>query len=241
VHSAKDLPARLPEGLVIAAVPEREGPADVVCGAAALSELAAGAQVGTSSPRRAAQLRAARPDLEVVELRGNVDTRLRKLAEGECDAAVLARAGLARLGRLEAAGGELDWIPAPGQGALALEGRSGDTRVAGLNHPASRVAVEAERALVRELGATCHTPLGAHAELVRHGGAPAPSGGAPAAGASRALRLRAWLGLPDGSAWLADELEGDPIAPESLGREVGRRMRAAGAIELLEQAEAMAP
>jgi len=221
VHSAKDVPAQLPDGLVVVAVPAREDPRDVLCGAASLGELPAGARLGTSSLRRTAQLRAGRPDLEVVPMRGNVDTRLRKLAEGEWDAIVLARAGLARLGRLDAAGGDLDWVPAPGQGALIVEGRMGDARLAGLNSPPARVAVEAERALVRELGATCHTPLGAHAVLDRG-----------------ELVLRAWLGLPDGSAWLADEARGEPIAPERLGRAVGQRMRAAGADELLAQAEA---
>jgi hydroxymethylbilane synthase len=223
VHSAKDVPAVLPDGLVVVAVPAREDPRDVLCGAASLDSLGEGARVGTSSLRRTAELRAVRPDVEVVPMRGNVDTRLRKLAEGEWDAIVLARAGLSRLGRLDAAGGDLDWVPAPGQGALIVEGRSGDARLAGLNSPPARVAVEAERALVRELGATCHTPLGAHAVLD-----------------AGELVLRAWLGLPDGSAWLADEGRGAPIAPERLGRAVGERMRAAGADELLAQAEAMA-
>ena len=224
VHSAKDVPADLEPGCVVAAVPEREDPADVLCGAATLAALGAGARVGTSSLRRAAQIRAARPDLDVAPVRGNVDTRLRKLAQGECDALVLARAGLARLGRLDAAGGALETVPAAGQGALLIEGRAGDDRAASLTEPVALAAVLAERALVRELGATCHTPLGAHAELI-----------------DEALRLRAWLGLPDGSAWLTDELPGDAADPEALGRELGRRMLAAGAAELLADAEAMAP
>jgi hydroxymethylbilane synthase len=223
VHSAKDVPAELEEGLVVSAVPAREDPRDVLCGAASLDALTPGARVGTSSLRRIAQVRAAREDLDVVPMRGNVDTRLRKLSEGECDAVVLARAGLARLGRLEAAGGALDAVPAAGQGALLIEGRAGDDRVAALTDAAALAAVSAERALVRELGATCHTPIGAHAAL---------DGGE--------LVLRAWLGLPDGSAWLRDERRGPAAEPEALGREVGERMRAAGADELLREAEAFA-
>src|SRR3954449_3817731 len=128
VHSAKDVPGELPDGLSIVAAPARGPSEDALCGAPSLAALPPGARVGTSSLRRAAQLRAARDDLDVQEVRGNVDTRLRKLAEGEQDALVLARAGLARLGRDEPAA-PLDWVPAPGQGTLALEGRAGDDEV----------------------------------------------------------------------------------------------------------------
>ena len=165
-----------------------------------------------------AQLRAAREDLDVVTIRGNVDTRLRKLADPEqgLDAIVLARAGLQRLGREAEAGGVLDlerFVPAPGQGILALEGRVED--------PSTRAAVEAitdedafacllaERALARELGASCHTPLGAYA-------VPAGCG---------CLQLRAWVGLPDGSAWASDELLGGFYDPEALGRRVAERLQ----------------
>ncbi|MGZ4313206.1 MAG: hydroxymethylbilane synthase, partial [Solirubrobacteraceae bacterium] len=126
VHSAKDVPTDLPDGLELVAIPERAEARDVICGAASLAALAAGSRVGTSSLRRAAQLRALRDDVEVSELRGNVDTRLRKLAEGQVDALILAAAGLERLGRGDEAGGVLEeFVPAAGQGALALEARSG--------------------------------------------------------------------------------------------------------------------
>jgi hydroxymethylbilane synthase len=222
VHSAKDVPGELAEGLVIAAVPERADPRDALVGAASLDELAAGARVGTSSLRRTAQLRAARDDLEVVAMRGNVDTRLRKLADGEWDAIVLALAGLERLGRADAVGQLLDdFVPAPGQGALALEAREDDaeTREAlgAIDHAASQSDLRAERAFSRAVGASCHTPVGAHA---------------------RDGALEAFAGLPDGSEWVRDRLEGED--PEALGRKVAERMLAAGAGELLERAEAMA-
>ena len=129
VHSAKDVPGEVAPGTELAAVPAREDPVDVLCGAASLASLPRGARVGTSSLRRAAQLRALRDDLRIVDLRGNVDTRLRKLAAGEADALVLAAAGLRRLGRLSEAGGPLtELVPAPGQGALALQTRAGEAR-----------------------------------------------------------------------------------------------------------------
>ncbi len=228
VHSAKDVPAELPDGLALVGVPERIDARDALCGAPSLEALGEGARVGTSSLRRAAELRALRPDLNVVALRGNVDTRLRKLADGDCDAIVLALAGLVRLGRAEEATCTLDeLIPAAGQGTLVLEARADDTRVrdaaAAIEDPHAAACLAAERALVRTLGASCHTPLGAHAAMADDG----------------ALTLRAFLGLPDGSAWLRDALT-DPLGvdPEALGMEVGERMRAAGADELLAAAEA---
>jgi hydroxymethylbilane synthase len=229
VHSAKDVPAELPDGLALAGVPERLDARDALCGASSLDALPPGARVGTSSLRRAAELRSLRPDLDVIALRGNVDTRLRKLAEGACDALVLAVAGLVRLGRGDAVGALLDaLVPAPGQGALLLEARADDARAraaaSALEDPHAAACLAAERALVRALGATCRTPLGAHATLAQDG----------------TLTLRAFLGLPDGSAWLRDEL-GDPLgaSPEALGAEVGARMQAAGADELLATAEAL--
>ncbi len=223
VHSAKDVPIELPDGLALVAVPERVDARDALCGAASLDALPEGARVGTSSLRRAAGLRALRPDLDVVALRGNVDTRLRKLADGDCDAIVLAVAGLLRLGRVDAMGAALDaLVPAPGQGTLVLEARAGDATVramtATVEDPHAAACLAAERALARALGASCHTPLGAHATLADDG----------------AMTLRTFLGLPDGSAWLRDELE-DPlgVAPERLGEQVAERMRAAGADELL--------
>ena len=231
VHSAKDVPGELPDGLAIVAVPARADARDALCGAPSLDALAAGARVGTGSLRRRALLLAARPDLEVVPLGGNVDTRLRKLGAGEADAIVLAQAGLERLGRTGEAGALLDpetFVPAPGQGALALEARGDDDRVraalARLRDPAAAACLAAERALAAGLGGSCHTPIGGHAEPLAGGG----------------LRLRAFVGLPDGSAWVRDAMVGDVAEPARLGVEVAARLRAAGAHELLETAEAAA-
>jgi hydroxymethylbilane synthase len=217
VHSAKDVPAELADGLALVAIPEREDPRDAICGAPSLAALRAGARVGTSSLRRAAQIRAARDDLEVVSMRGNVDTRLRKLAEGQFDAIVVAAAGLNRLGR--DADGILDeLVPAAGQGALALEARPGRVSVSHLVDRCASACVIAERELVHALGASCNTPVGAHARVLGDG----------------QLELSAWVGLPDGSAWLRDRLCG---GLDGTGLEVAGRMRSAGAGELLRQAE----
>jgi hydroxymethylbilane synthase len=218
VHSAKDVPAQLPEGIVIGAVPPRADPRDALCGAAALGDLPEHARVGTSSLRRAAQLRALRDDLEVLELRGNVDTRLGRLAAGDYDAIVLARAGLERLGRGAEATGTLDeMVPAAGQGALAITVRADDDAardaVARISDAAAARCLAAERALVRALEADCHTPVGAHAVL------------------DGDLLLRAFVGAPDGTMWVRDELRG--AAPDALGDEVAQRLRAAGADEVL--------
>ena len=226
VHSAKDVPGELAEGCELAATPPRAAAEDVLVRAEAapgdaaptgpLRELPAGARVGTSSLRRRAQLLSVRPDLEVVELRGNVDTRLRKLDAGEVDAVVLAAAGLERLG-VERAGEALDFVPAPGQGTLALEIRADDhhTRASidSLNHAPTFAALRAERAAVRVLEASCHTPVGIHAQDGT---------------------IRGFVGLPDGSAWVADEVAGVD------GEALARRMLAAGAGDLLARAEAMA-
>ena len=231
VHSAKDVPGELAEGLSLLGAPTRASAEDVLCGAEELDALSAGARVGTSSLRRTAQLCAARADLEVVALGGNVDTRLRLLAQGELDAIVLARAGLQRLGREDAIGVVLDrarFVPAPGQGALALEARTEDARVretvAAILDADASACLLAERALAHALNASCHTPLGAHAR-------PAGCG---------CLELRAWVGLPDGSAWVADELLGGFYDPVELGRRAAERMEATGARELLTRAEEMA-
>jgi hydroxymethylbilane synthase len=223
VHSAKDVPAELADGLALAGAPRRADPRDALCGAGSLAELASGARVGTSSLRRAAQLRALRPDLDLVELHGNVDTRLRRLEEGDFDAIVVARAGLERLGRDR--GVALDeLVPAAGQGTLAFEARAGDEGTASLIAPLrdaeTETALAAERALVHALGADCRTPVGAHARLVGDG----------------TLELRAFVGLADGSAWVRDELSG--YEPEALGRAVAGRLLAAGADELLAAASA---
>ncbi len=231
VHSAKDVPGELAEGLSLLGSPARASAEDVLCGAGGLDGLDAGARVATSSVRRISQLRAVREDLDVVAVRGNVDTRLRKLAEGEFDAMVLARAGLQRLHRESEAGSVLDphsFVPAPGQGTLALEGRTEDGRVRGdvseINDPETFACLLAERALARALGASCNTPLGAWA-------IPAPGD---------LLRLRAWVGVPDGSAWCSDELLGEARDPEALGRSVAARLELAGAGEMLRRAEEMA-
>jgi hydroxymethylbilane synthase len=224
VHSAKDLPSALPDGLHIVGVPERADPRDALCGAASLGELAEGAVVGTASVRRRSGLLALRPDLRIHELRGNVDTRLRRLAEGAFDAIVLACAGLVRLDREDEGNPLPELVPAPGQGCLALEARAGDEAVAAaaaaLTDAAALSALTAERALVAALGASCHTPVGAHAE---------PLGDV--------LRLTAFVGLPDGSHWIRDTLEGAADDPAALGAEVAERMSAAGASELLTAAE----
>jgi hydroxymethylbilane synthase len=223
VHSAKDVPAELADGYELIAVPPRADPRDAICGVASLAELRRGARVGTSSLRRAAQLHAVRPDLQIVRVRGNVDTRLRKLADGEADALVLALAGLQRLGRAEAAGGTLDrLVPAAGQGALAVEGRPDGLSEAqrdALNDPVAMACVAAERELVNALGAGCETPVGAHCRMQDDGRA----------------SLTGWVGLPDGAAWLRDEVFGDPVG---LGARCAERMLAAGAAQLLEQAAA---
>jgi hydroxymethylbilane synthase len=222
VHSAKDVPAELADGLELVAIPERADPRDAICGADSLASLAPGARVGTSSLRRAAQLRAAREDLEVVSVRGNVDTRLRKLAEGQYDALVLALAGLQRLDRAAEAGGVLDeLVPAAGQGALAIEGRARALpadALAALCDPEATACVTAERELTRALGASCNTPVGAHARAL-------PGG---------RLELVAWVGVPDGSAWVSDRCDGDP---SGIGDAVAERLLSAGAGELLRRAE----
>jgi hydroxymethylbilane synthase len=227
VHSAKDVPGVLPDGLAIVGVPERADPRDALCGANQLGELRAGARVGTSSLRRRAQLLAARLDLDVADLRGNVDTRLRKLADGDYDAVVLAAAGLARLGRANE-GHPTDLIPAAGQGCLALEARADDEPMkelaSNLTHLDSLVCLTAERAVVSALDATCHTPVAAYARLT-----------------ARELTMDAFVGLTDGSIWIRDKLAGDPEQPAALGQELAERLIAAGANEVLAQAEKAAP
>ena len=227
VHSAKDVPSELPEGLSIVGVPERADARDALCGAASLDDLGPGAVVGTGSLRRASQLLALRPDLEVRELRGNVDTRLGKLGEGGLQALVLALAGLERLGRSSEGAPLPELVPAPGQGCLALEAREDDGAVAAaavaITDRSALTCLTSERALVQALDASCHTPLGAHATLD-----------------GDALSLEAFVGLPDGSVWLRDSLDGEAGSPAALGREVAERMLVAGAADLLRQAEAAA-
>jgi hydroxymethylbilane synthase len=222
VHSAKDVPTDLGDDLDLVAIPERADARDVICGAASLAALRPGARIGTSSVRRAAQIRSLRDDVEVVDLRGNVDTRLRKLAEGQVDALVLARAGLERLGRDSETGGVLDeLVPAAGQGALALEARHDSLDPSTLTNVidvATAACVQAERELVHALGASCNTPVGAYARLL-HGDV---------------VELVGWVGLPDGSAWLRDAVT---LSAEGAGPACAERMLAAGAGDLLREAE----
>jgi hydroxymethylbilane synthase len=226
VHSAKDVPGELADGTVIAAVPGRAGVLDALCGFAEIASITPAARIGTSSIRRTAQLRSLRDDIEVVELRGNVDTRLRKLEAGEVDALVLAQAGLERLGRDKEATGLLaELVPAPGQGALLVQARADDEqtleRLATISDPDAERCVMSERALARHLNATCNTPLGALAVRA----------------SDSDVTLRAWVGLPDGSHWIADELTGPA---DQVGQRLAERMTTVGARDLLAVAEAMA-
>jgi hydroxymethylbilane synthase len=231
VHSAKDLPAELPDGLAIGAVPVREEPADAWIGAgASLDEVSEGGRVGTSSLRRRAQLLAARPDLDVRELHGNVDTRLRKLAEGELEAIVLAVAGLRRLGRESEVSFAIpaeSMTPAAGQGALVLQIRDGDEKAAAAVSPLGDETalreLTAERAVVSLLDATCATPIGVHAKVD-----------------GEQVRMDAFVGLPDGSEWIRDRVEGPATEPALLGAELAQRLLATGARELLDRAEEFA-
>ena len=208
VHSAKDVPSIETPGLTLAAFPERADPRDVLVSRAGCSfaALPRGARLGTSSPRRAAIARSLRPDLEVAEIRGNVDTRLRKLHADEYDAIVLAAAGLARLGLLEQVSEYLDplvWVPPAGQGALAVQCRAGDPAeriVAPLTHAPTRAAITAERAVLQRLGSGCRTPVGAYA-FIADGG----------------LTLRGVLVSPDGRQTVIAERHGDPTDAEHLG------------------------
>lgn len=229
VHSAKDLPSEMPEGLEIAGVPVREDPADVWIGVGtSLDEVPEGARVGTASLRRRAQLLASRPDLRVEELHGNVDTRLRKLAEGQLDAIVLAAAGLRRLGREDEIGFALpveQMCPAAGQGALALQVRADNSDAgdvaASVNELKAMRELTAERTVVALLQATCNTPLGVHAQVDGEG-----------------LAIDAFVGLPDGSEWIRDRLEGSAEEPALAGAELTQRLLGAGAREILDRAEA---
>ena len=228
VHSAKDLPAAMPEGLAIAAVPEREDPADVWIGTgSSLDAVPEGARVGTASLRRRAQILAARPDLEVEELHGNVDTRLRRLAEGDLDAIVLAAAGLRRLGRDGEASFSIPaalMTPAAGQGALVLQARVEDggaiEAAAAIGDERALVELTAERAVVAILDATCASPIGVHAELE-----------------GERLAIDAFVGLPDGSEWVRDRVELEVEQPAAAGALLAERLEAAGAREILERAE----
>jgi hydroxymethylbilane synthase len=222
VHSLKDLPTELPEGLVLAAIPVREDPRDAVVGRR-LADLPAGARVGTSSLRRAAQLRKLRPDLALESVRGNLDTRLRKLDEGQYDAILLAAAGLKRLGwanRIAEILPAETMCPAVGQGALAIETRA---RGAGLDACSilddadSRAAVASERGVLAALGGGCQVPIGAYGRV---------EGGS--------LRVRAVVVSPGGAELIQAEAEGAPDEAEAIGRALGAALLNRGARAILE-------
>ncbi|MFL6106021.1 MAG: hydroxymethylbilane synthase [Marmoricola sp.] len=230
VHSLKDLPTYPQDGITLAAVPSREDPRDVVVArdGLTLGELPQGATVGTGSPRRVAQIEALGLGVELVGVRGNVDTRIGKVVSGELDAVVLARAGLARLGRLDEVTEVLDPIqvlPAPGQGALAVECRSSDTELAALvagalEDPSARAAVECERMVLAELEAGCSAPVGALAEVVE--GEDGPE-----------LWIRAVASSLDGALTVRRSASGPYDDPIGLGRKLAAEMVADGAHELL--------
>lgn len=225
VHSLKDLPTELSEMFEIAAVPAREDPRDVLCSTrySSIEDLPQAARIGTSSLRREAQLRALRPDLLFHALRGNVDTRLRKLESGEFDAIILAAAGLNRLGKTEFVRQILSvelMCPAAGQGALAIEIRAGDHSVRDalsfLDDPATRAETECERSLLRKLGGGCQVPIGANAKL-----------------RNCVLHLSAIVARPDGTEILREVLAGEDAV--KLGEQAGRKLLDRGASAILEK------
>ena len=227
VHSMKDVPMVMPEGFALPVISARENPRDAFVSNkyAGLDELPAGAVVGTSSLRREAVLRAKYPQLTIRSLRGNLDTRLRKLGEGQYDAIILAAAGLIRLGlesRIRSVLTPEQSLPAPGQGALGIEIRDGDAAmaavVAPLNDPETAHCVKAERAFSRALGGSCQVPLGGYAVI---------DGGQ--------LWLRGFVATADGKEMVAGELRGDPSADEALGRQLAETLRAQGAGAILEK------
>ena len=225
VHSLKDLPTDLPSGLTIAAVPPRQDPRDVLVSrdGVALDGLASGSRVGTSSPRRVALVRALRPDLELLPIRGNVETRLRKALEGDYEAVVLAAAGLRRLG-LEGHVTEVFdpavFVPAPGQGALAVEVRVEDAEmaeiVAPLSHHPTAAAVTAERAFLRALGGGCRVPVGAYGRVE-----------------GESIRLTGLVVSEDGSKLYRTTVDGSASDPEGIGVRLAREVLALGASALV--------
>jgi hydroxymethylbilane synthase len=220
VHSMKDVPTEIPAGLTIAAIPEREEPRDALIGRS-LAELADGSSIGTSSLRRQAQLLAYRAQLNIEMLRGNVDTRLRKLDEGQYDAIVLAAAGLRRLGwqdRITELIPVEIMCPAVGQGALAIEtrddGSAAHELVRKLDHPDTRIAVTAERAMLEKLGGGCQVPIGGYAFLEKG-----------------VIHMRAIVASPDGKRVVRAELSG--VDPARTGASLGRNLLEKGAEEIL--------
>jgi hydroxymethylbilane synthase len=227
VHSMKDVPTQLPQGLKIGAVPLREDPCDAIVSRdnRAFAQLAEGAVVGTCSLRRRAQLLAARPDLRVTDLRGNLDTRLRKIEEGEYDAVVLACAGIRRLGRRQVISEVLgldSMIPAVGQGALCIEIREGDSFIESLleplNHIETERAVRAERSFLAELEGGCQVPVGGHARMEEG-----------------RLTLYGVVASLGGEKIVQAHDSGDPDDPEELGKRVAGQLIMMGANEILEE------
>jgi hydroxymethylbilane synthase len=228
VHSMKDLPSSEPEGLVIAAVPERHDPCDALLtrDGVGLDELPEGATLATGSPRRRCQLLTVRPDLSIIPVRGNVDTRVRKLVEGQFDGLILARAGVERLGIDAVPFVPLSrevCLPAVGQGALAIEVRDADTEarelLAPLIHPPTRTAVSAERSFLRRLGGGCLAPATAHARVD-----------------GERIRIKAVVGGVDGQALLTGEREGATAEGDALGADLAVELIERGAIEMLDAA-----
>lgn len=225
IHSLKDLPTEGPEGLTIAAVPEREDPRDAIVGTP-LREIPRGASVGTSSGRRAAQLRLLRPDLRIEPIRGNVDTRIRKLKLGQYDAVVLAAAGLHRLGLAHEISEILSpqqMCPAPGQGALAIQTRRDDPAreiCAQFNDESTSQAVTCERTVLAALGGGCQLPVGAFAEVI-----------------GRTLNVIAVVLAPDGTRCLRAELTGPRHRPEELGQAIGADLLDRGADKILDESK----
>jgi hydroxymethylbilane synthase len=226
VHSFKDVPTELMPGFTIGAVLEREDPRDAFVSSkyASVESLPQGAHVGTSSLRRQAQLKAIRSDLRVSPLRGNVDTRLKKLEAGEYDAIILAQSGLKRLQRTENVRALLNaktMCPAAGQGALAIEIRDGDTataeHIAFFDHLPTRKATLCERAVLNALGGGCQVPIGVHAQV-----------------ADPVISVQAVVARPDGSQVIRLSLEGDAKQPKQVGDELGRELLAAGAQKILD-------
>ncbi|MDI6827129.1 MAG: hydroxymethylbilane synthase [Armatimonadota bacterium] len=228
VHSMKDLPSELPDGLCIGAVPERLDPRDVVVSnGLGLMDLPRNARIGTGSLRRRAQLSNFRRDLQFFDLRGNLDTRLRKLDEGKFDAIVVACAGLERMGWTERIVEKIPLevcLPAAGQGALAIEVREDDIEALGfllaLNHYESRAAVTAERSMIGALGGTCRVPMGA-CGVVEDG----------------KLRLMGVVASPSGERLIREEISGDPEAAEEIGKELAVRLLSSGADDLIKRME----
>ena len=227
VHSMKDMPAEIPAGLVIGAVPERETPSDVLISQSGrtLRQLPPGSVIGTSSLRRAAQLRHLRPDLEVVPLRGNVETRLRKLDTEELAAVVLAAAGVKRLGLAQRVAESLDeeiMLPAVGQGALCIEVREKDSRIgamiAALDHPATRTAVSGERAFLKRLQGGCQVPIAGHGRLD-----------------GDQFILTGLVAEVDGGIVIKDRLSGPAEAAEQIGIELAETLLRRGADQILQK------